>query len=114
MTLTALDRFVEQLFEVMKRFTKALSEAGIEYLLVGGMAAFLHVNERNPIAARFTSDIDSAIRRSDLDAIIRAVEPAGFFYRHATGVDMLMDSANPTTRSAVHLISSAKRCMPVI
>ena len=31
LALTAYDRFVEQLFEVMKRFTAALSQAGIEY-----------------------------------------------------------------------------------
>jgi hypothetical protein len=104
MTLAALDRFVEQLFEIMKRFTRALSEAGVDYRLIGGMAAFLHVNERNPIAARFTSDIDTAVRRSDLDAIVRAVEPFGFVYRHAAGVDMLLDSVNPGTRSGVHLI----------
>ena len=104
MTLAALDRFVEQLFEVMRRFTTALSQAGIEYRLIGGMATFLHVNERSPIAARLTNDIDAAIRRPDLEAIIRAVEPFGFTYRHAAGVDMLVDSANPAARSSVHLI----------
>ncbi|HLN03734.1 MAG TPA: hypothetical protein VK335_30890 [Bryobacteraceae bacterium] len=104
LALTAFDKFVEQLFEVMKRFTGALSQAGIEYRLIGGMAAFLHVNVRNPIAARFTSDIDAAVSRSDLDSIIRAVAPFGFIYRHAAGVDMLLDSTSPDKRSAVHLI----------
>jgi hypothetical protein len=104
MTLAALDRFVEQLFEIMKRFTTALSQAGIEYRLIGGIATFLHVNERSPIAARLTNDIDAAIRRPDLEAIIRAVEPFGFTYRNAAGVDTLLDSTSPNTRSGVHLI----------
>ena len=104
LALTAYDSFVEQLFDVMKRFTTALSQAGIEYRVVGGMATFLHVYERSPIAARLTNDIDTAVRRSDLNAIIRAVESFGFVYRHAAGVDMLLDSANPDKRSAIHLI----------
>lgn len=104
MTLAGLDRFVEQLFEVIGRFTAALSKAGIEYRLIGGIATFLHVNERSPIAARLTNDIDAAIRRPDLDAVIRAVEPFGFTYRRADGVDMLVDSASPGARSKVHLI----------
>jgi len=102
--LTAYDRFVEQLFEVMKRFTGALSKSGIDYRVIGGMATFLHVNERSPIAARLTNDIDAAVRRSDLDSIIQAVAPFGFIYRHAAGVDRLVDSANPDKRSTVRLI----------
>jgi len=104
LTLTAYDSFVEQLFEVMKRFVDALSKASIEYRLIGGMAAFLHVNERNPMAARLTNDVDAAVRREDLQAIINAVKPFGFTYRHVAGVDMLVDSAKPTARSAIHLV----------
>jgi len=104
LTITAYDRFVEQLFEIIKRFTSALSQAHIEYRIIGGMAVFLHVNERNSMAARLTNDVDAAVRRTDLDAIIRAVEPFGFKYRHVAGVDMLVDSAKPSARSAVHLV----------
>jgi len=104
LALTAYDRFVEQLFEVVKRFTAALSQAGLEYRLVGGVAIFLHVQERSPMAARLTNDVDVAVRRSDIDLIIRAVAPFGFIYRHAAGVDMLVDSTKPDKRSAVHLI----------
>ena len=104
LTLTAYDTFVEQLFQVMKRFTDALSQAGIEYRVIGGMAVFLHVRDRQPIAARLTNDVDAAVRRTDLQAIIRAVEPFGFRHRHAAGVDMLVDIAKPNARSAIHLI----------
>ncbi len=104
LALTAYDRFVEQLFDVMKRFTMALSQAGIEYRVVGGVAIFLHVYERRPMAARLTNDIDVAVQRADLDSIVRAAESFGFIYRHAAGVDMLLDSTNPEKRSAVHMI----------
>ncbi|PYT32714.1 MAG: hypothetical protein DMG57_00810 [Acidobacteria bacterium] len=104
LTITAYDRYVEQLFEIIKRFTSALSQAHIEYRIIGGMAVFLHVNGRNSMAARLTNDVDAAVKRTDLDAIIRAAEPFGFKYRHAAGVDMLVDSAKPSARSAVHLV----------
>jgi hypothetical protein len=104
LTLTAYDTFVDQLFEVMKRFTGALAQAGIEYRVIGGMAVMLHVRDRNPMAARLTNDVDAAVQRTDLPAIIRAVEPFGFTYRHVAGVDMLVDSAKPTARSAIHLV----------
>jgi len=104
LALTAYDNFVEQLFEVMKRFVDAMSKAGIEYRIVGGVAVFLHVYERNTISARLTNDVDASVRRTDLQSIINAVEPFGFTYRHAAGVDMLVNSAKPGVRSAIHLI----------
>jgi|SRR5579872_2171213 len=104
LTLTAYDSFVDQLFEVMKRFTGALAQAGIEYRVIGGMAVMLHVRDRDPMAARLTNDVDAAVQRTDLPAIIRAVEPFGFTYRQVAGVDMLVDSAKPTARSAIHLV----------
>ena len=73
LTITAYDRYVEQLFEIIKRFTEAMSQAHMEYRIIGGMAVFLHVNERNSMAARLTNDVDAAVKRTDLDAIIRAV-----------------------------------------
>ena len=104
---TAYDEHVEQLFGVLKRVTSALRAAGIEYRVVGGVAVFLHVSEKDPLAARMTRDIDMAVDRRDLDRIADAVRPFGFEYRHVAGVDMLVDAAKPSARSAVHLYSEA-------
>ena len=104
---TAYDEHVEQLFEVLRRVTSALRAAGIEYRVVGGVATFLHVSEKDPLAARMTRDIDMAVDRRDLDRIVDAVRPFGFEYRHAAGVDMLVDAVKPSARSAVHLYSEA-------
>jgi len=54
--------------------------------------------------ARLTEDIDVAIRRDDLSAIATAAAAFGFEYRHAAGVDLLVDRTQPKTRSAVHLL----------
>ena len=101
---TFFENKVEQLFEVAGRLAKALSQAGIEYRVIGGFAAYMHVNEIEPMAARLTRDIDVAIDRKDLEAIAEATRPFGFRYRHAAGVDMLVDAEAPKAHSAVHLV----------
>jgi hypothetical protein len=104
LTITAYDRHVQQIFDVPSRLARALEVAGIEYRVVGGVAVFLHVHARDPGAARSTRDVDVAVDRTDLAAIVKAVPPFRFEYRHAAaGVDMLVDAREPRARSAVHL-----------
>ena len=112
LTITAYDRHVQQLFEVISRLAQALAQAGIEYRVVGGVAVFLHVHEHDPLAARLTRDVDIAVDRRDLDAIVEAVRPHGFTYRHAAGVDMLIDAREPRARSAVHLLFVREKVRP--
>lgn len=109
---TALDRHVEQLFEVMRRLHSALKKAGIEYRVVGGMAVYLHVSERDPAAGRFTNDLDVAVDRRDLKKIANVAEEFGFRYRHAAGVDMLVDAQAPKARSAVHFVFVREKVRP--
>ncbi len=111
-TATAYDRHVEQLFEVMKRLHTALTKAGIEYRIIGGMGVFFQVSERDPLAGRLTKDVDIAVNRDDLERIARSVEEYGFCYRHAAGVDMLVDSNQPKARSAVHLVFVQEKVRP--
>jgi hypothetical protein len=111
-TVTAYDRHVEQLFEKLERFHRALSEAGASYRIIGGMAVFLHVSARDPDNARLTRDVDVAIDRGQIDNIIAATERHGFRYRHAAGIDMLVDASEPKARSAVHLIFVREKVRP--
>ena len=106
---TYFENKVEQLFEVAGRLAQALSQAGIEYRVIGGFAAYMHVNEIEPMAARLTRDIDVAIDRRDLEAIAEATRPFGFRYRHAAGVDMLVDAEEPKAHSAVHLVFTGEK-----
>ena len=112
LTITAYDRHVQQLFDVISRLAQAFAQAGIEYRVVGGVAVFLHVHEHDPLAARLTRDVDIAVDRHDLDAIVEAVRPLGFQYRHAAGVDMLIDTREPRARSAVHLLFVREKVRP--
>ncbi|MBZ5724646.1 MAG: nucleotidyltransferase family protein [Acidobacteriia bacterium] len=108
----AYDEHVDQLFEVLHRVTSALRAAGIDYRVVGGVAVFLHISERDPLAARMTRDIDLAVNRGDLDRIAEALRPFGFEFRHTAGVDMLVVAANPRGRSAVHLLMFREKVRP--
>jgi len=111
-TVSAYDNHVDQLFEKMMRFHRALSEAGVPYRIVGGMAVFLQVSARDPDNGRTTRDVDAAVRRDDLSRIIRAAELNGFRYKHSAGIDMLVDSKEPKARSAIHLIFMGEKVRP--
>ena len=75
LTIEAYDRHVDQLLDTVRRVAQALSRAGIPYRLIGGVAVFLHVHERDPLAARTTRDVDMAVDRAHLGSIIDAVGP---------------------------------------
>jgi hypothetical protein len=50
LTATAYDTHVEQLFDRIQQLHSVLTAAGIPYRIVGGMAVFIHVFERDPCA----------------------------------------------------------------
>jgi len=108
----ALDEHVERLFELLERLHAALTTAGVEYRVIGGMAVFFQVSARDRDAARMTRDVDIAVERNDLEQIARAAESFGFKYRHVAGVDMLVNAENPKARSAVHLVFVREKVRP--
>jgi len=112
LTARAYDIHMDQLFEKMRRFHAALDAAGISYRIVGGVAAFFHVFDREPDQARSTRDVDAAVARTDLPRIIAAAEKSGFRYRHVAGIDMLVDTEHPSARTAVHLIFVGEKVRP--
>ncbi len=100
----AYDRHLEQLTATAERVCRALTQAGIEYRVVGGLAVLFHVQSRDSLAARLTKDVDLAVEREDLPRIREAVKSLGLEYRHVAGIDMLMDAVAPRARSGVHLL----------
>ncbi len=112
LTARAFDTHVEQLFERMRELHGMLTAAGIPYRIVGGMAVFIHVFQRDPVRARLTSDVDAAIDRSNLSLVIEAARKAGLVFRHSAGVDVLIDEAELRARSAVQLLFLNERVRP--
>ena len=103
-TARAVDKHVEQLYEVLRRLHSSLANANIPYRVVGGLGVFFQVSAKDPLAARLTRDVDVAIDRKDLKRIAEAVQRSGFRYRHAAGVDLLVDTTLPKAHSAVHFV----------
>lgn len=108
---TFFEERVEQLFNLADIVEKIFATAGLEYRLVGGLAVYLYVEEAAPDAGRLTKDIDIAIRREDLERIVKAAESFGFEYRHVAGVDMLIQSGEAARRS-IHLVFAGERVRP--
>lgn len=103
---------MEGLFDLAGLVERIFTSAGIEYRVVGGLAAYVYVEEIEPDAGRLTKDIDIVVRREDLERIAEAAEPLGLHYRHVAGVDMLLQTGKPSARRAVHLIFSGEKVRP--
>jgi hypothetical protein len=72
---------------------------------VGGVAVFLHINELDPLAARLTRDVDVAIDRRDLDAVVATAGNHGFSYLDAAWV-------GEGRRSTVHFLFIGEKARP--
>jgi hypothetical protein len=112
LTAGAYDIHVEQLFAKVQQLHLLLSKAGVPYRIVGGLAVFMHIFERDPLRARLTADVDVAIHRKHLPAVIEAAREAVLLYRHTGGIDMLVDSERPKARSAIHLVFLDEKVRP--
>jgi hypothetical protein len=95
---------VEQVRQRLLRAAAALQAGGVAYAVVGGNAVAAWVATVDRAAVRNTQDVDVLIRRGDLDAATKALESAGFVYRRAAGLDLFLDNASASPRSAVHVV----------
>ena len=95
LTNTFFDMIEQQLLDLLNRVSAVLQSAGIPHRVVGGLAVYLHVSHAEQDAGRLTKDVDIAIRRADLERIAAVAAEHGFQYRHAAGVDMLLDRTEP-------------------
>ncbi|HEY8666765.1 MAG TPA: nucleotidyltransferase family protein [Tepidisphaeraceae bacterium] len=106
-------RAVEKVKQRLLRAASALRQAGIPYAVAGGNAVALWVSRVDEAAVRNTQDVDILLRRSDLEAARRALESAGFVYRHDGGMDVFLDGPQAKPRDAVHIIFANERVRPV-
>ena len=106
---TFFEKRVDQLFDLAGLVENVFSSAGVEYRIVGGLAAYLYVEEAEPDAGRLTRDIDIAVRREDLRKIAEAAEAFGLQYRHTDGIEMLIQKGDRSARRAVHLIFTGEK-----
>lgn len=107
--------FEERLFDlvgILQRAAVALASEEIPYEVVGGLAVLIHVEEADPEHATLTRDVDLMVRRDDLARIKDAARGAGFQFRHAAGINMLVFGPSASARNAVHLVFSGEKVRP--
>lgn len=106
--LMALDEVTDRL----RRITRALSEAGVSYALVGGQAVALWVATKDPAAVRTTKDVDILLARDDLPRARAAAAAVGLDYFEVVGVGMFLERGDPNPRKAVHLLWAGEKVRP--
>jgi hypothetical protein len=111
-SLDAMERAVGKVYERLLRATAVLEQAGIAYAVAGGHAVAAWVARVDESATRNTRDVDILIRRADLEAVKRALEKAGFVYRHSAGMDLFLDGPNAKARDAVHVVFAGEKVHP--
>ena len=104
-----MNRAVEKVQERLEKTARTLEAAGIPYAIIGGNAVRAWVAQADEAAVRTTRDVDILLRRSDLPAAVRAMESAGFVYRHSAGIDMFLDSPDAKARDAVHVLIAGEK-----
>src|SRR3954467_6121837 len=108
-SLDRMARAVEKVRERLLRACGALEAAGVPYAVVGGNAVASWVSRVDEAAVRYTQDVDLLLNRSDLEAAKKALEGAGFVFRHVKGIDMFLDGPEAKARDAVHILFAGER-----
>jgi hypothetical protein len=111
----SLDRMVNAVEKVRQRLlraTAALQAAGIQYAVIGGHAIAAWVSAVDESAVRNTQDVDILIRRSDLPAVTKSLESAGFIHAQVNGIDLFLDGPSAGPRQALHIIFANERVYP--
>ena len=107
-----MTRAVDKVRERLRRATKTLENAGIEYALIGGNAVAAWVVTVDETAVRNTRDVDILVNRADFDRVKTELEKQGFHYRHSAGVDMFLDGEKSKARDAIHIIFAGEKVRP--
>jgi hypothetical protein len=100
---------VENVRRRLLRAARALDEARVPYAVAGGNAIAAWVSRVDEAAVRNTQDVDIVLRRADLSAARKALEQAGFVYRHVASIDMFLDGPDAKARDAVHIVFAAEK-----
>ncbi len=103
---------VEKVRQRLMRATAALDAAGVAYAVIGGNAVAAWVAEKDPAAVRTTRDVDMMVRREDRDAVVTAMEAAGFITHVVRRFLIFTEPDAPNRRNGVRVMFSGERVQP--
>lgn len=109
---TFFEERLDQIVDLARRIHELFADTSISYRVVGGLAVYFHVESRKPAAGRLTRDLDVAVDREDLARIAAAAPRFGFKYRHAAGLDLLVETEHPSARRGVHFVFVREKVRP--
>jgi hypothetical protein len=99
----------EKVKERLRRATRALDDAAVQYAVVGGNAVAEWVARIDEDAVRNTRDVDILIQRNDLPAARAALEAVGFFYYQLLDIDTFIDGPQGKPSGGVHLLYAGEK-----
>lgn len=108
-SIERMERAVIKVHERLLRATAALERAGVPYAVVGGNAVAAWVSRIDEGAVRNTRDVDILLSRADLEDAKKALQKAGFAYRHVAGMDIFRDGPDASVRDSVHVLFAGER-----
>jgi len=106
---------IEKVKDRLKRAAAALEKANIDYAVIGGNAVAAWVSRVDDPVVRNTRDVDLLVRRSDMDALTRALSDAGSIHKKASimgrkgHIEMFLDGPGAKARDRVHLIFAGEK-----
>lgn len=106
------ERAVEKVRERLIRTCRAMEDANVPYVVIGGNAVAIWVGSRDGGAVRNTKDVDVLLNRSDLDRAGAAMKSAGFDLAVVDGVTMFLDQSDPMPSRGVHIVFTGEKIKP--
>jgi hypothetical protein len=99
----------EKVKERLRRAVRALDDAEVPYVVVGGNAVAAWVARVDEEAVRNTPEVDLLVRRDDFAAARAAMEATGFVYHHLLDVDVFIDGPQGKPRGGAHLLFAGEK-----
>ncbi|HUT14244.1 MAG TPA: hypothetical protein VMY42_27410 [Thermoguttaceae bacterium] len=103
---------VQDVRERACRAARALQQAGIPHVIVGGHAVAAWVARVDQEAVRNTKDVDLLVSRQDFDRIVAELQAVGFIHQNVVGVDLFLDGPQGSVRSAIHVLFAGEKVRP--
>jgi hypothetical protein len=111
-------RAVEKVRERLLSAARALERAHVPYAVAGGNAVSAWVARVDETAVRNTRDVGILLPRNELENAKKALESAGFVYRHVAmlgqpeGLHLFLDGPQGSPREAVHIVFAGEKVRP--